>query len=525
MVDRSPPVRLFRWLCSWRGIRRLLIVLAWTLTIVALLYGEENWRGRRVWTKYRHELEARGEQLDLEAFIPKPIPDEQNFAATPIVVSWFSQRTNSQHWADDYSRASAWVPSPKDNRHRQYIDLVGWQMAYEAIRSGDLTGNKSFESDKTDLESRAKAAPAVLEGLKVSETNLAELRSAARRPSVRYPVFYNLETPSPGILLPHLAHVKAACNHLELRACAALAAGQSENALEDVRLILYLADSFKDEPFLISYLVRIACLQLGVQPIWEGLAERRWSDVQLQELQKRLQFDFLGALKRSKDGERAIGILTADLLRQNRYSVGDLWYSYGYLSDEPTAMASLVGRMAPHGWYYQERFNFCRLYENQLRGAFDAVKKRIFPSQIAIRSHELEKALDWGHLGRTLDAVIHHHFLATLLLPQLETVPRKAAIAQATSDQAALACALERYRLANGQFPETLESLAPKYLSRLPNDPITGESYKYHRSDAGGFILYSVGWDERDDGGVRGKTRYDDKNGDWVWESRPPSAP
>ena len=82
-----------------------------------------------------------------------------------------------------------------------------------------------------------------------------------------------------------------------------------------------------------------------------------------------------------------------------------------------------------------------------------------------------------------------------------------------------MACALERYRLANGQFPEKLDSLTPQYISRLPNDVITGQPYKYRRADDGQFILYSVGWNEKDDGGVPGThSLYDDKEGDWVWD-------
>jgi hypothetical protein len=76
---------------------------------------------------------------------------------------------------------------------------------------------------------------------------------------------------------------------------------------------------------------------------------------------------------------------------------------------------------------------------------------------------------------------------------------------------------LERYRLANGQFPETLEALAPRFISRAPNDVITGQPYKYRRTDDGQFILYSVGWNEKDDGGVPGKTLFDLTQGDWVW--------
>src|SRR5262245_14050226 len=92
--QRSELARSARWLFSAGGIRRVLIVLAWTATIVALLYGVTNWRARRAWDKCREELESRGEQLDFKAFIPKAVPDDQNFAALPLIQSWFIQRTD-----------------------------------------------------------------------------------------------------------------------------------------------------------------------------------------------------------------------------------------------------------------------------------------------------------------------------------------------------------------------------------------------------------------------------------------------
>src|SRR5437660_12041071 len=106
--ERSTLVRFFRWLFSWRGIRTVLIALAWIATIIALLYGEENWRGRRAWNKYRRELEARGEQLDYKAFIPPAVPDAQNFGAIPFTKAWVVRENlgdrNRQLWGDDYSR-------------------------------------------------------------------------------------------------------------------------------------------------------------------------------------------------------------------------------------------------------------------------------------------------------------------------------------------------------------------------------------------------------------------------------------
>jgi len=512
--ERSTLVRFFRWLFSWRGVRRILIVLAWTATIIALLYAEENWRGRRKWNTTRKQLEARGEQLDFKAFIPKPIPDDQNFAATPLIQSWFPR--NSQTWEDNYSKVIGKITSPKgrsDKGNRHFIDLVAWETALKARESGELERAEKFQSDNLDRESRAKAAPAVLAGLKDCEPQLAELRTASQRPRALYPVVYKLDDPW-GILLPHLAAIKAVCQRLQLSACAKLAAGQSESALADVKLILYLADSIKDEPTIISQLVRRACVEIAVQPIWEGLAEHAWNDAQLQELQTRFQsYNFLGDLDRPCDAERAAGILTADLLYKRTYNVSYLAEVQSDTSPGKSTLEYLVARFAPHGWFYQEQANYCRLYDLQLSGTFDAEKRRVYPRQMETRDREFERAMTGGAL---YNALVKHQYLSGLLLPSLGRLPLRAATGQTEVDQAILACALERHRLAKNNFPEKLEALVPQFLSRLPNDLLSGESYKYRRDD-GQFVLYSIGWNEKDDGGTPGEILFAEKQGDWVW--------
>ena len=52
----------------------------------------------------------------------------------------------------------------------------------------------------------------------------------------------------------------------------------------------------------------------------------------------------------------------------------------------------------------------------------------------------------------------------------------------------------------------------------MPNDVFTGEPYKYRRTDDGNFVLYSIGRNEKDDGGLFGITWFNDKEGDWVWQ-------
>jgi hypothetical protein len=66
-----------------------------------------------------------------------------------------------------------------------------------------------------------------------------------------------------------------------------------------------------------------------------------------------------------------------------------------------------------------------------------------------------------------------------------------------------------------GQYPESLEALVPQYAEKLPHDIIGGQPLHYHRTADGHFVLYSVGWDGKDDGGLAGKAV---EEGDWVWE-------
>ena len=522
-----------------RVARRLLIGLAWLVTLTAMFYAEEDWRGWHEWNDYRRQLEAHGAQLDLAAFTPKPVPDDQNFAAIPVIESWFTQRTNfAKKWADNYSLASTMIgsetnpPAPEGNSHqggkRYFLDLAAWQMAFAAVQSGQTNSNQTFSSGKIDPTSRAIAAPVVLAGLGSSETELDQLRAASDRPYARYPVVYDLDNPW-GILLPHLGNIKRTVQRLQLRACAELAAGRSDEALADVKLMLYLADSAKTEPFLISYFVRLACVHITLQPVWEGLAEHAWSDAQLQELHAWFQqYDFVADMKRPLDGERAAGILTGDLLARGKYNLD-------ILTTDPkqsgSASVNLLGWIAPRGWYHLEQLNDVRLFQLQFEGAFDSDQKRVFPEQIASNVQALAPAFANNHwITRNLVTVIciRHQLMARVLLPALYKIPLRAAAAQTAVDEAAIACALERYRLANGQFPEILEALVPRFISELPNDVISGGSYKYHRTadpssqnsaaTSGQFVLYSVGWNGTDNGGVPGQTLFDEKDGDWVWQ-------
>ena len=77
--------------------------------------------------------------------------------------------------------------------------------------------------------------------------------------------------------------------------------------------------------------------------------------------------------------------------------------------------------------------------------------------------------------------------------------------------------------LRNSEYPETLDALVPQFIEKLPHDIIGGQPLHYRRTADGKFLLYSVGWNEIDDGGQESPTNSEGwigyTEGDWVWKN------
>jgi len=67
-------------------------------------------------------------------------------------------------------------------------------------------------------------------------------------------------------------------------------------------------------------------------------------------------------------------------------------------------------------------------------------------------------------------------------------------------DAAIVGIASERYRLAKGYWPTSMNDLIPTYLKAIPTDPYSGKPLLY-RVLSDGIVIYSVWFDGKDDGG------------------------
>jgi hypothetical protein len=498
-TQRSFAGKLFHWLFSWRILRRGLMALAVLITLIALLWTEENWRGKRDWEKYKSEWEAKGERFDLASFTPKPVPPEQNFYATPFLAPLLDYEivNGEAQWRDSNGVARA-----------KSLGVVGGALV--DLEQGDLKGAQQYLGSNTNFPANPKRkdpARDVLFALQKFDPILAELRVASERPAAVYSIHPEHDL---GAQMVMFGVMKTMAQTAYLHALANLEAGNSADAMADVRFMFRLGQALRGEPMLISHLVRIAILNIALQPVRQGLAKHRWSDAQLQELQGMLlSDDLLADYGRMMRGERAFG---NELMGQN------IAGNFGAM-DRQNAGFKFLAVFSPRGLLYQNQIAINRTHEQTTLRAVDAVAHRVYPERCNTNAF-------MAALGRRTP----YNVLGWMLFPAFQKVFGRFAYTQNGFDQAAIACALERHRLARGQFPESLEALVPQFMEKIPGDIIGGQPLHYRRTDdppsqgsgaaSGKFVLYSIGWNEKDDGGVAARNKdgkEDLENGDWVW--------
>jgi len=483
----------------WSFLRWNLIALAILLTLAAIVITEEDWRGKHDWEAYKKQAAARGEMLDQFDATTNAIPDEQNFVKAPVFAGLWTMT-----WDEN---KQAWQADGPNGPELSKINIAWYDGAKSANPVGDWKQARLARFLPLAPGSGSPAAD-VLQDLSKYDSTIADLRLASARPYAHFANFDLSDTQTMDRLLVYLAEMKRSFQLVELHSLAELASGQNDRAMDDVLLLLQLNEKLRQDPLLITHLVSTATMNLSLQPVYNGLAQHRWADPQLAKLARQLAAkDFLADYQKAMRGERAIGLASLENMRLTReYKTVD--NSSG--TDEVTTMSL---RLTPAAFFYQSELARAQLSEQYCLPLVDLNQRLVSPAAVrranaAVQSYQ-------------------RHFspyknLALMAYPAISKSVEHFAEIQSYTDLAQVACALERYRLAHGQYPGTLDALAPSYIDQLPHDVINGQPLQYRLTEGGHYLLYSVGWNETDDGGkivVSKKGVVYREQGDWVWNN------
>jgi hypothetical protein len=262
--------------------------------------------------------------------------------------------------------------------------------------------------------------------------------------------------------------------------------GRADDALTAVRQLLATARAAGAEPLLISTLVCQALRAIALESLERVLALSEPTSDALALTQRALEAEAeWPLLPDAVRGERA---LIEDFARA--MEEGKLTSAQADQFDGAPLKVTGIGvidhvihRFRGGGWSKRKAAEMVRFYTVVI----EILKK----SPDALGVSDLDAA--WASAG--VSATTRKAY-APMYHKVLEADRRS----RATLRSAAAAVAAERFRRDTGHWPAALDELVPAYVTAVPLDPYDGRPLRSRRLDDG-FVVYSVGPDQADDGG------------------------
>jgi hypothetical protein len=454
-ADRFPTFRatarllssLFRW--TWPIVRPILAVLV-VLGLAA--YVVTNVTAGRELERELSLIRQRGEPLTLAEAAPPPVPNDENAALV-------------------YEQAYQRLP-----RRVEYAPRVA-TLREQRLAQQDEKTLSDFFSAKPERRGGVTMAQ-VRQTLAGTEDALALARQAAAMPRCRFPVDWEAGA---GALFPHYPKLRSLARLLAAHAVVSAEDGRTREAVADLKAVVGLARHC-GEPVLIGQLVQYACMSFGTDALRRVLDVSSLDEEEARQLAQALaDVELYAPFERALMTERAFGLWGFDLWRRDPRQLllmvqgdEDAWPIF------PVRVVQMVLRCEPV------------LKKDQI------FYLRYMAENVALaRQH---RHIPQPGLPSDEGDIPLYATISRIITPVYSSVHNKRDETIARLGLAQWALALHVYRQQNGRYPENLQE-ADALLDRgLPGDPFSEQPFVYRR-EGGGYLLYSVGVNGRDDNG------------------------
>ena len=316
--------------------------------------------------------------------------------------------------------------------------------------------------------------------LAVQEPVVRLLEQASQVRACAFPADWDDEI---ALVFPHFSHMREGARLLAGRAGLRAHEGHLDEALADCAAIFRMSEHVVAEPTMIGTLLGYRLEATGMVALERSLSYGDPSPAACRDL-----FEVLGAadphaaLQHAFQGERAMQVLLYERIR-----AGD-------------ARGLFIG--ASGLWPQALLLDLYRTLGRPLLNLDEVSSLRAMEQNIA--------ALDLppGEAQQQMAAVVaeihqlpvYRSVLTKMIMPVFTRAALSRDRAAADIGAAQIALALTAYRAERRRYPDTLADLAAQGWD-LPDDPFTGRPYIY-RLEGDGFIVYSLGPDVTDDGGL-----------------------
>ena len=362
--------------------------------------------------------------------------------------------------------------------------------------------------------------PALAEWLDANAGPLDLLVAASKRSRYYVPVISNSDPPQViTILRLDLGDFRQAARALLARAQRKLRQGQAASAWSDVLAVHRLGRLLRQDLMLVQYLVGISLEAMAAGP---GTAMATGGKLTAE--QAKAMIADLQALPQGREladtldvGERFM-VLDCVMMLSRGGSVGAVQGSGGQGGNSANLDWNLMLRTF-NGWYDRMAEAARKPTPAERAQAYSQMQQDLMPLDRRTGAGLAFKMILMkirGRAGRKALTRAVTDLLVSILVPSLGRAPELAHQARMQTELEMLALALAAFRAETGAWPESLDKLAPKYLPEIPVDRFSDGPLVY-KPQGKGYLLYSIGRDRQDSGGVP----WADDDGDIVVEVKP----
>jgi hypothetical protein len=457
---------------------------------------------------YKAQLRAAGEKLTIDELLPPPGPPSQN-SATLVLQAYDLNQNELAGYSNHIG--------PLESNPPTAMRMISPGKAMIAWRQPEIV---SYESREWDTNSWADVAKEI----KLCSPAIALLQEASRSSRIDFQTDYhdllNWDWDR-GMISRLSAYLLSDAIAVDLHQ------GYIASSITNLHALLNLINAWKVESAQVSQELRMDMCALAAQSQWEVLQATNVTDTQLVLLQRDWEtLDFIRPVERALEMERAWDEITTQRLRNSN-------------SPPTTGSSSILDRIKdlPHGasrgisdilwrnsWSYGDELRVLQRDQATIDCLRRIETNKCFKDAVA-EGHRKLSAIplddvneNWlrGHLedelGPSLWNSVNRYENGIQQILQTESLRRITMTA----------IALKRYKLRHGTWPSDLKALVPEFLSEVPRDPSDGLPLRYHTNADGTFTLYSIGLDNKDDGGDPTPENGRDDLGwlhghDWVW--------
>lgn len=253
---------------------------------------------------------------------------------------------------------------------------------------------------------------------------------------------------------------------------------------------------------LVDHTINVAIMGLALQLSWETCQDPSLEDAQLAELFRRWQHvNLFAEVAHVTEMERAHGLACYEFARTNQGGVMSPLF-IGARPARPLAdrlRVDFTERLWRTSWADNDEWLFLQFWQPVVEGA-RAVSTNDCYALFRARTRESCQLYDTVLAAGALSQA--RHVLALCAAPNFRTLFRHTWRHESFRRVTLTAIALKRYQLRHGQLPESLGKLVPEFMPDELSDPMSGKSLLFQPTATGIMLLYSVGENGVDDGGL-----------------------